>query len=126
VSRFPSDCGSRGSWLSTPVAPAGAVNPALEPARKHLFTGRRVLVRLEPALAGGADARQTVVLAVNEILRFCPDVALTLPPEDADLVEIANTLAVEIHGSAHRVASMEEAAFDAVLNVGVRVRDVPA
>jgi hypothetical protein len=67
-----------------------------------------------------------VVLAVNEILQFCPDVVLALPPEDADLVEIANTVAVEIHGSGHRVASMEETAFDAVLNVGVRVRDVPA
>ncbi len=114
--------------LSRPLAVAAALLGDDLAHVEHLFTGRRVLVRLEPALTGGADARQTVILAVNEILRFCPNVALALPPEDADLLEIANTLAVEIHGSAHRVttASMEEIAFDAVLNVGVVVHDLPA
>jgi len=114
--------------LSRPLAVAAGLLADDLTHVEHLFTGRRVLVRLEPALAGGADARQTVVLAVNEILRFCPNVALALPPEDADLLEIANTLAIEIHGSAHRVttASMENTSFDAVLNVGVEVRDVPA
>jgi hypothetical protein len=115
--------------LSRPLAVAAALLPGPSDLARvgHLFAGRRVLVRLEPALAGGADARQTVVLAVNEILRFCPNIALALPPEDADLVEIANTLAAEIHGPAHPVttASMEETAYDAVLNVGVEVRGVP-
>jgi hypothetical protein len=114
--------------LSRPLAVAAGLLADDFTRVEHLFTGRRVFVRLEPALAGGADARQTVVLAVNEVLRFCPNVAVALPPEDAELIEIANMLAVEIYGPAHRVAtaSMEETAFDAVLNVGVEVRDLPA
>jgi hypothetical protein len=114
--------------LSRPLAVAAALLADDLGHVEHLFTGRRVLIRLEPALAGGTDARQTVILAVNEILRFCPNVALALPPEDRDLIGIANTLAVEIHGSEHRIAtaSIEETAFDAVLSVGVEVRDVPA
>lgn len=112
--------------LSRPLAVAAALLADDPTHVEHLFTGRRVLVRLEPTLTGNADARQTVILAVNEILRFCPNVALTVPPQDADLLEIANTLAVEIHGSAHAIANVKETTFDATLNVGVEVRDVPA
>lgn len=73
--------------LSRPLAVAAALVADDLGHMEHLFSGRRVLVRLEPALADGADARQTVILAVNEILRFCPNVALALPPEDRDLIK---------------------------------------
>jgi hypothetical protein len=110
---------------SRPNAVAASLLDADLVAVEHLFTSRRVLVRLEPTLAGRPDARETLILAVNEILRFCPNMALAVPLADADLLEIVNTLAADIHGPTYRVATadMEEgAAFDAVLNVGLEVR----
>jgi len=113
---------------SRPNAVAASLLGADPAYVEHLFTSRRVLVRLEPTLAGRPDARETVILAVNQILRFCPNIALDIPATDADLLETANALAADIHGPTPPVATadVESAAFDAVLNVGLKVRDDPA
>ncbi len=112
---------------SRPDAVAASLLGADPADVEHLFTSRRVRVRLEPTLAGRPDARETVILAVNQILRFCPNIALDLPVVDADLLETANELAADIHGPTHPVttANTEEAVFDAVLNIGIEVRDDP-
>jgi len=112
---------------SRPTAVAASLLGADPADVEHLFTNRHVLVRLELTLAGRPDARETLVLAVNEISRFCPNIALDIPGADADLLENANALAADIHGPTHLVitADREEAAFDAVLNIGIEVRDDP-
>lgn len=91
-----------------------------------LFRGRRVLVSLEQ---GDLDSVETLMLALNQLLRFCPVVSLALPPDSpASLSRSCRDLEVAIHGGAGRmefVATPDPRSFDATLAVGSRVLDVP-
>jgi hypothetical protein len=84
--------------LSRPMRLAAEIGGEDEERLEHLFTDARVLVRLEEALARVQDARETFLSAVNQILRFCPNVAVCVPDAARDLLEAANELAVRVHG----------------------------
>jgi hypothetical protein len=102
---------------------AGEPTAALE----HLLVRRTVLVRLAPEVVTRVPMREAALLAVNAILRFCPNVTLAVPAAAMDVAEAARELAREIHGDEAALATcaIDEAdiePFDAVLNVGRNVR----
>jgi hypothetical protein len=93
---------------------------------EHLFREARVLVRLEDAFAGVSDARETFLFAVNQSLRFCPNVAVSVATGARDLIDAGNELAARVHGAGHRVqiaGAGDTAGFNAVVNVGTEVAD---
>ncbi|MEK6274328.1 MAG: ThiF family adenylyltransferase [Actinomycetota bacterium] len=112
---------------SRPRALAAALLGADAPALESLFTNRRVLVRLERERTESQVAQEALLLAGNEILRFCPNLTVALPDSRGDLARAARTLATAIHGSG---ATLEVVAldapdpesFDAVVNVGHEIR----
>jgi ThiF family protein len=112
------------------VRAAAALLTVDEGTVEHLFQNARVLVRLEECVAESVDAQETALFAVNQILRFCPQVALSVPDASAHLFVRAARLATEIHGERGRVdlARLQDAEhFQAVLNIGTEVlRDLPA
>ncbi len=110
--------------LSRPIRLAAQIRGEDEDQLEHLFTEARVLVRLEEGLIWVRDARETFLFAVNQVLRFCPNVGVCVPDAATDLVEAANEVAARVHGRGHRVqvAGMDEAAtFAAVVNIGTEV-----
>jgi molybdopterin/thiamine biosynthesis adenylyltransferase len=111
--------------LSRTLALAGALRAEGSDRVEELFWGRRVLVRLEQAVASRSDARETVKLAVNAILRFCANVTLDVPADAGELIAAAKELAVEIHGPGAWFQTAGDAVegYSAVLNVGCEVRD---
>lgn len=109
--------------LSRPIAAAAELLDANEREVERLFRNARVLVRLADEHVDSADAHATFLLAVNEILRFCPNVAVTAP--SAPLLDACDALARDIHGTASGVERVSDAAierFGAVLSVGLEVR----
>lgn len=111
--------------LSRPLAVAAHLRGEDAAALEHLFADRRVLISLEPTLATRSDAHETVLLAVNEILRFCPQITLVVPPEARHLTDIANSLAADVHGPTCTIASSPSGDYDACLNIGYEVHDAP-
>jgi len=111
--------------FSRPFAAASDLLDAEPDEVERLFRRAHVLVRLEEALADSADARATLLLAVNEILRFCPNVAVDVPRRQAALLEACDRLAKAIHGAGACVSRLPAPtldSFDAVLNVGLEIR----
>jgi hypothetical protein len=98
---------------------------------EHLFVERRVLVRLDEQRADSGPMQEALLLAVNETLRFCPNVAVALPPSATALATTVRAIAADIHGDAHELGVMsladaDPADYDAVLNVGPAVGPHPA
>ena len=59
----------------------------------HLFGERRVLIRLESDRATSPVMQEAFLLAVNEILRFCPNVTIALPPSATAVADAAGEIA---------------------------------
>jgi hypothetical protein len=122
--------GIAGDWLSRPIRLAADLSGQDETALEHLFIGAKILVRLEEAFANVHDARETFLFTVNQVIRFCPNVAVCTPVGSGDLVDAADDIAVRVHGERHRisVSGLEEAgSFQAIVNVGTEVlRGVPS
>src|SRR5206468_1306360 len=74
---------------------------------EHLFLSSRVLVRLEEDYSEIQDARETFLLAVNQVLRFCPNVSVGLAAlGNQDLLEACGGIASSIHGPEHRLRAV--------------------
>src|SRR5438132_5260487 len=114
-----------GDLLSRPVRLAARLRGQDEAELEHLFREARVLVRLEDAFADACDARETFLFAVNQILRFCPNVTVSVPAGTRHLIDAGDELAARVHGAGHRVqiASRDTAEFNAVVNVGTEMAD---
>lgn len=120
-----------GLQTSRPLALAANLRGENLEAVEHLFSRRRVLIRLERQARRSSLARECLLLAVNEILRFCPNVTIAVPPDCEDLAAVAASIASGIHGDLATVVMstlerVDEGAFDAVLNIGREVRAQPA
>jgi hypothetical protein len=110
--------------LSRPLRLAARLRDADEAELEHLFREARVLVRLEDAFAAVPDARETFFFAVNQVLRFCPNVAIYVPEDARDLLDAGDDLAARVHGLGHQVqiaGAGDAAAFNAVVNIGTNV-----
>jgi tRNA A37 threonylcarbamoyladenosine dehydratase len=116
---------SREQRLSRPVAAGARLLGADEREVERRFRRARVLVRLGDELADSADAHFSLLLAVNEILRFCPSVAVAAPARHDALLDSCDALAAEIHGAGSRVERLSRTtvgSFNAILNIGLEVR----
>jgi ThiF family len=90
---------------------------------EHLFTTKRILMRLEEALGEVPEARETLILLTNEVLRFCPDIIVELPAAAHGLMGALEQLAVEIHGhSKITLGTSESSSSDAIVNIGTEIR----
>jgi hypothetical protein len=110
--------------FSRPLRAAARLRGDSEEAVGTSFLGRRILIAIEPEFAGIRDAQETLFLAVNQTLRFCPNVEICVPPDAKALVDGCDFIARWIRGDGHRLvtAKMEDApSFDAVVNIGTRV-----
>lgn len=110
--------------FSRPFAAAASLVNA-ETDVETLFRCAHVVVRLEESLADSADAEATLMLAVNEILRFCPNVTVVVPPGQAAILDACDRLAAEIHGTGAHVSRPSGPTLDgftAVLNIGLETR----
>src|SRR5581483_1545957 len=112
---------------SRPVALAARLAGEPTAAFEHLFARRTVLIRLAPEVATSVPMREAALLAVNAILRFCPNVTLALPSAAMDVADSARELARAIHGDEAVLATcaIDQAdvePFDAVLGVGRDLR----
>jgi hypothetical protein len=112
------------SRIARLAARAGSID---ERQAAGLFSSKRVLVAVERL---GLNERESLLLATNQLLRFCGSVSVSLPasiPEPV-LPEL-QALAIRVrggNGSALRTGDLADAKqFDAVLVVGSEVRDQP-
>lgn len=116
---------------SRPMALAAALAAVDAEASEHLFGERRVLVRLESDRAASPVMQEAFLLAINEILRFCPNVTIALPPSTPALADAAAKIAKAVHGDEFavvvcRLDDVSPSEFDAVLTIGSEVREHPA
>jgi molybdopterin/thiamine biosynthesis adenylyltransferase len=119
------------SERSRPLALAAALVGGDARAIEHLFTQRRVLVRLEPGLASSLVMHEAFLLAVNEILRFCPNVTIAIPSSATAIADTAGEIVHATYGDEFSivVSSIDDVApseFDAVLTIGTEVHEHPA
>lgn len=91
-----------------------------------LFAATRVLVALQQ---NDSNGHETLLLAVNQLLRFCGSVSVSLPDSiPSPMLTELQTLAARVRGdgSALATADLAEAKqYDAVLAIGSEVRDQP-
>ena len=123
---FPSN---RERLCSRPVRLAARLTGLPESELQNLFCGSRVLARIEKRFVEVSDAREILRFAVNQILRFCPNLAVGLEPVNGELLRECHRMASAIYGPSHAiqvVGSGELDGFDAILNVGAQTRsDLP-
>src|SRR5260370_17288290 len=84
--------------FSRPGALAAEIAATDASTIEHLFTAKRILLRLETAQGEVGEARETLLLLTNEVLRFCPNIIVELPPAAQGLISALNQLAAAIHG----------------------------
>ncbi len=115
--------------LTRPVRAGAQLVRRSEEFVDHLFKSARILIRLDEAFCDFQDARETFLFAVNQCLRFCPNIEIYLPSAACDLVEQCNHIASSVHGDGHKVvlASIEDfRTFSAIINIGSeKLRDLP-
>lgn len=121
---------NKDAQFSRAVRLAATLTDRTEQQAAQLFTEKRVLVCIEEEFVSLPDARETFLFAINQILRFCPNVSLGLPGSSLQLVEDANELNREIHENASPLQTLDPTqqltAFHAILNIGNRIiRDLP-
>ena len=113
--------------FSRPARLAASLARQTEEESAHLFLKKAVLICLESALAHVRDAQETFLFAINQVLRFCPNIGLLVPSEYRDLADRSIELAVAIHGPGRWIqiigSDREAATFDAVINVGTAVNN---
>jgi hypothetical protein len=111
------------SRIARLAAQAGSVD---EHQAAGLFATKRVLVAVERF---GPNAHETLLLAINQLLRFCGSVAVSLPASSpsAVLPELRE-LAMRIRGDSAALLSADVTdaeQFDTVLVIGSEVHDQP-
>src|SRR2546421_8005137 len=84
---------------SRPLRFAAELTGLSEERLADYFQKARVAIRLEPAFGANRDAKETFWLALNMVLRFCPEVTVILPPEARDLETGGRDLANAIRGT---------------------------
>jgi tRNA A37 threonylcarbamoyladenosine dehydratase len=112
------------SHFTRPVRAAAQIRGSSEGAVEHLFRSARVAVRLEERFAESHDARETFLLAVDQCLRFCPNVCVQLPRGATDLVEQFNKLKSAIYGDDCTAGTDDRTDFgnaNAIINIGTEV-----
>lgn len=116
--------------FSRPARLAALITGESEEAVIHLFTEKRILVRLEAPFCEIADARETFLFAVNQCLRFCSNISVCVEGGSDALVGACDSLAVQVHGpgtSVEVVKKVTDGLFDAIVNVGTEVlADLPS
>ena len=90
--------------FSRPARLAASIIGETEEAAIHLFTKKRILVRLEARFRKVADARETFLFTVNQCLRFCSNISVCIEGGSDALVAACNSLALQVH---EPVASVE-------------------
>ena len=111
--------------FSRPARLGAALSGMSEEAVEHLFVKKKVLVQLETDFCGVQDARETFLFAVNQLLRFCPNISVSIKKDSIDLIRVSRELAAQVHGPHATVEVVNGAkpsyGFDAVVNVGVEI-----
>ena len=113
------------SQLSRSIRAAAQLTRLSEDSVENLFKSSRVLVRLEDSFIDNPDARGTFILTVNQCLRFCPNVAISLSSSATELLNECNKLAEGVHGEGHSVlldpSNHNFRRYNAIVNVGTGV-----
>jgi hypothetical protein len=113
--------------FSRPARVAAALAGRTEREWESLFLEKSILIRIEPAFAHFKDARDTFLYALNQVLRFCPNIGLLVPSDSGDLYQRSIELANEIYGSGDWIkfigSEREATEFDAIINVGSDIRN---
>src|SRR6266436_8996474 len=91
------------AWLSRPLRLAAELRGEDEVTLEHLLEDAHVLIRLEEAFCDMPDARETFILTVNQVIRFCQNVAVCVPTGARELVEAASGIAARVHGDGRAV-----------------------
>lgn len=116
--------------FSRPARLGALITGDSEESIVHLFTEKRILVRLEAQFLEVADARETFLFAVNQCLRFCSNISVLVAAGPGQLTRACDSLAARIHGPTAAVEVVEKLtsrSFDAVINVGREVfQDLPS
>ena len=114
--------------FSRPARLGALITGDSEESIAHLFTEKKILLRLEPQFLQYADARETFLFAVNQCLRFCSNISVCVA--EGELIRACESLGERVHGRAATVETVEKVAsrsFDAVVNVGAEVfSDLPS
>ncbi len=110
--------------FSRPARLGAFITGKSEEAVIHLFTEKRILVRLEAPFREVADARESFLFAVNQCLRFCSNVTVCVEGDSDELFRACDSIAVQIHGPGASVEAVKKATsltFDAIVNLGTEV-----
>jgi len=73
--------------FSRPARLAADLGARTEGEAVQLFSEKRILVRIEEEFAADGNSKETFLLAINQILRFCPNVVIALPAASLELIE---------------------------------------
>lgn len=114
----------RTTLLSRPVRVAAELLRQDETALLHLFEDAHVLIRLEQAYCDRPDAWETFLFTVNQVIRFCPNVAVCVPAGSTGILAAAHVIAARVHGRRHAVRPVEFRHADnysAVVNIGSEI-----
>src|SRR5260370_42040081 len=114
--------------LSRPARLGAHLSGTHDEAVAQLFTEKRIFVRLEPEFCEIADARETFLFTVNQLLRFCPNISVSVNGDRTNLVEACDELASQIHGQGarvNRIASSGLNSFDSIMNIVIQRLDLP-
>lgn len=116
--------------FSRPARLAASIMEETEEAAIHLFSEKKILVRLEAPFCEVPDARETFLFTVNQCLRFCSNISVCIEGGSDSLVGACNLLAVQVHGLGAKVETVNKVmgrAFDAIVNVGTEIlSDLPS
>ena len=116
--------------FSRPARLGAFITGKSEEAVIHLFTEKRILVRLEAPFREVADARESFLFAVNQCFRFCSKISVCVEGGSDALVGACDSLAVQVHGPGATVETVNKVTgcvFDAIVNVGTEVlSDLPS
>src|SRR5439155_26788170 len=86
------------SQLSRPARLAAGLIAKTDDQAVQMFCDSRILLRLEQRFHPLADARETLLFAANQILRFCPNLTVQIPNPSTFLMDELEELKREIHG----------------------------
>jgi hypothetical protein len=110
--------------FTRPLRAAAKLTGGGEHELKNTFFDRQILIAIEPDFVRVRDARETFLFSANQALRFCPNVAVSIPPGHSDLLHECNRVVADIYGTGHQVrsAQLSEARHhDAIINIGAQV-----
>jgi len=111
------------SQFSRPARLAAVLTNKTDHQAEQMFCDGRVLLRLEQEFESLPDARETLLFAANQILRFCPNLAVQVAHPWTPLMDDLQGLKREIHGEnggpVERIRQDDQVDhFSAILNIG--------